>query len=77
MEDKHPLMVLAERTKDIKNFSKQGCENAKLCLLTYLRMKPSISTNFFTALQSLPQWLEDKGKPFWYYSIFHNIQNNI
>lgn len=61
--EKHPLLVFAERTKQFKhsNMSKSGCENAKKCLQIYLRHKPDASTGFFTALQSLPQWLEDQG----------------
>ena len=59
---KHPLDVLAERTKKFKDVSIKGCDNAQKCLTLYLRRKPDASTNFFTALQSLPQWLEDKGE---------------
>ena len=59
--EKHPLTVFADRTRDFKNVSKQGCLNAQKCLQIYLRHKPHSSTNFFTALQSLPQWLQDIG----------------
>lgn len=58
---KHPLLVLAERTRSFTNIPKQGIENAQRCLQCYLRTKPVASTTFFTALQTLPQWLEDKG----------------
>mmetsp|Transcript_19907 Transcript_19907/g.29820 ORF Transcript_19907/g.29820 Transcript_19907/m.29820 type:complete len:626 (-) Transcript_19907:125-2002(-) len=58
-EQKHPLLVFADRTRKFKDVSKRECENAKQCLETYLRKKPVASMNFFTALQSLPPWLED------------------
>ncbi len=62
IEHKHPLLVLSDRTKKFKmDVSKRECENAQRCLRTYLRRKPPASMNFFTALQSLPQWLEDIG----------------
>lgn len=60
-EQKHPLLVFADRTKSFREVSKQECENTQKCLQIYLRTKPPASTQFFTALQSLPQWLEDRG----------------
>ena len=60
-EQKHPLLVFADRTKTFKDISVKGLENAQSCLQVYLRKKPVASTNFFTALQSLPPWLEDHG----------------
>ncbi len=64
--DKHPLLVFSDRTKQFKEaeMSKSDFDNTKACLKTYLRHKPEASTSFFTALQSLPQWLEDQGM-FW------------
>lgn len=62
--EKHPLLIFSDRAKQFKeaNVSKTGCENAIKCLQVYLRHKPEASTSFFTALQSLPQWLEDQGR---------------
>ena len=61
--EKHPLLIFSDRAKQFKeaSMSKSEFDNSKKCLQIYLRNEPEASTSFFTALQSLPQWLEDQG----------------
>lgn len=59
MSGKLPVDLLGIRAKDIDPNNEEGRNNAKKCLSIYLNAQTEGKTEFFTALQSLPDWLSD------------------
>mmetsp|Transcript_10528 Transcript_10528/g.14774 ORF Transcript_10528/g.14774 Transcript_10528/m.14774 type:complete len:811 (-) Transcript_10528:2351-4783(-) len=54
-----PLRVLAEFSQSVTN-TPEVHPNVQKCLLHLLNADPDPTADFFTALQSLPEWLEEK-----------------
>ena len=55
----NPLRVLAEFAATIRNDDEQK-ESVQKCLEHLLNAEPDPTADFFTALQSLPDWLSEK-----------------
>jgi len=56
-----PLNLLSTQANRLeKSDQKAECNNAKKCLELYLKASPHASSDFFTALQSLPEFLREQ-----------------
>ena len=58
----HPLYILSNRANKLKDNSleEQGKENAIQSMILFLDVGPMPTTNFFTALHTMPKWMLDK-----------------
>lgn len=55
-----PLHLLSTQANRLQPDQKIECNNAKKCLELYLKANPRATSDFFTALQSLPRFLREQ-----------------